>query len=493
MQLDVWREGQGGQHVPEGWWDYHFSHPLGGGGAAPRIGTPSPCSYQYGVPGVLGERFRLGEGGAGFRGGRIFPVFFPSITCLRISFRVSGFVFPVAAGSTTNCSPAAGGQTGRLFSLNFSDMHAIAGWQAVQRWALASATVDLEGLPTSKKINAERLQYRFWALNSRQWEEAVQQGFADFPDVSPLQLERLDRGGAIIKALALLQVTYLVARLIARKVGGLPSTQLEIATLAFAASSFVAYILYWGRPQGIGTIHAVNPRDATPSTPRPGVAEPAHVVNGQFPDWARRTDELAKVGPTYLWLGYRTPVIFNQACGPVPIPNDGVHPTPFPNLPCLNRFSEFFRLNDESVMMVFGSVIGGVLFGGLHCLAWNSPFPTIVEQVAWRVCSILTTALPVVASIPLSVWVKLHLWEKDDGSQAGQELLAAEESAGRTQKDRKNLDRMRGVVGAVLLLCFIAPYVLARLFIMVEMFRSLGYLPPEAFIQTWSGSFPHFG
>lgn len=36
-------------------------------------------------------------------------------------------------------------------------------------------------------------------------------------------------------------------------------------------------------------------------------------------------------------------------------------------------------------------------------------------------------------------------------------------------------------------------YILARLFLIVEVFRSLLYLPPGAFIETWSGSFPHFG
>jgi hypothetical protein len=36
-------------------------------------------------------------------------------------------------------------------------------------------------------------------------------------------------------------------------------------------------------------------------------------------------------------------------------------------------------------------------------------------------------------------------------------------------------------------------YLVARLVIIVEIFRGLWYLPPEAFVTTWTSSIPHFG
>ncbi len=48
---------------------------------------------------------------------------------------------------------------------------------------------------------------------------------------------------ATFKALALIQVAYLIIQLVARKVEDLRSTQVEIATLAFSASSTVTYLL----------------------------------------------------------------------------------------------------------------------------------------------------------------------------------------------------------------------------------------------------------
>jgi len=35
-------------------------------------------------------------------------------------------------------------------------------------------------------------------------------------------------------------------------------------------------------------------------------------------------------------------------------------------------------------------------------------------------------------------------------------------------------------------------YIAARLFILVELFRTLFYLPPDAFTSTWTSSIPHF-
>jgi hypothetical protein len=55
------------------------------------------------------------------------------------------------------------------------------------------------------------------------------------------------------------------------------------------------------------------------------------------------------------------------------------------------------------------------------------------------------------------------------------------------------IDNKTSAVGFVFFSGFLLPYILARLFLMVEIFRSLFFLPPDAFIDTWSGSFPHWG
>jgi hypothetical protein len=116
-------------------------------------------------------------------------------------------------------------------------------------------------------------------------------------------------------------------------------------------------------------------------------------------------------------------------------------------------------------------MLSGTLFGGLHCLAWKFQYPTSGEQLAWRICSLFTTCLPILSIPIIAIWMYMNPYNGSRPANAG--------------------------IGWVILdwLCFIAllAYKLARLFLIIEIFRSLFYLPPEAFLETWSGNFPHFG
>jgi hypothetical protein len=109
--------------------------------------------------------------------------------------------------------------------------------------------------------------------------------------------------------------------------------------------------------------------------------------------------------------------------------------------------------------LAFGAVVGGTLFGGLHCLAWNINFPTSGEALAWRICSVMTSAQPLLSIVSLGFWIRLSPWEVETMPKVS--------------------PAMRFVVGLTLVVVILVPYVLARLF-----------LPPDVFIHTWSASFP---
>ena len=53
----------------------------------------------------------------------------------------------------------------------------------------------------------------------------------------------------------------------------------------------------------------------------------------------------------------------------------------------------------------------GVLFGGVHCFAWQFPFPTKYEATLWKVCAIYCTVYPVVYALFISLEepIELHL------------------------------------------------------------------------------------
>jgi len=324
----------------------------------------------------------------------------------------------------------------------------------------------------SYRCNLERLKMKRWTLTAEQIIKAkstrsMQQTslFQHLPEVSAQDLERLSNGDTLVKFLAVLQISWLVVQLIGRKTNSLPVSQLEIATLAFAASSLITYLSLWDRPRAI--------------------ERRIKIEAARLPT-ASDYDDLALWGPSYifLWsltLGERRTVDELEL---LPIPNNAVHEADFDRLKpsaadILARIFYYVSWADGNRMLydyivMIGCAFGGMLFGAIHCLAWDFPFPKTIESILWRVSSVLTTALPLLTLLYFKsaryvrYILKKFLWRYKEGAA------------------RNAFDIL--VIGL-----FITPYVLARMFLLVEIFRSLFYLPTEAFQDTWSGSFPHWG
>jgi hypothetical protein len=65
-----------------------------------------------------------------------------------------------------------------------------------------------------------------------------------------------------------------------------------------------------------------------------------------------------------------------------PLPHDACNP-PAHYMP--DRLWEAVHGNTEILTLPFGTIIGGAVFGGVHCVAWNFQFPTTMERLLWRV------------------------------------------------------------------------------------------------------------
>ena len=276
--------------------------------------------------------------------------------------------------------------------------------------------------PEDKK-NLQRMSHKMWALTSRQILQARRLGLIqNLPQVSGRTLESFNKGDILVKLLALVQVSWLIIQLIARKIARLPSSQLEIAALAFSASSIVTYLLYWSHPQGVETIWTIKA--------------------SRLPT-KQEMKSLVHAGPHYISTSLDKSSL-DDDYDLLPIPNDTVY---------ISKFTG-------------GVFTGGTVFGGLHCLAWNFHFPTPLEASIWRICSIVTTvALPVM--VPVSIGIGLLR--------------------------KYTIIRAQNIWVTIYTVLSFLIYPLARLFLIVETFRTLFFLPPEAFIETWSGDFPNWG
>jgi hypothetical protein len=123
-----------------------------------------------------------------------------------------------------------------------------------------------------------------------------------------------------------------------------------------------------------------------------------------------------------------------------------------------DREREGKRIDKLIVLSCIGST---TIFGGIHLLAWHASFPNRAEQLLWRVAALLVTAIP--STVALIVLTESTLYSTTNKTSAWSSI------------------------------CFSPLYFGSRVFLIVESFRSLYYLPPNGFIATWATESPHIG
>ncbi|KAL4908107.1 hypothetical protein BDW74DRAFT_174803 [Aspergillus multicolor] len=116
-------------------------------------------------------------------------------------------------------------------------------------------------------------------------------------------------------------------------------------------------------------------------------------------------------------------------------------------------------------------VLFNVLYGGFHCLAWSSFFPTTIEQWLWRGSALFLLTVPIWAAL----WI---LWWK--ALRSSYKALYLVRSG--------DLD----IIAAPLFFLVMVAYTLARCYFLVEALAGLRLLPATAY-QTvqWAEFLPH--
>ncbi|KAH8784742.1 hypothetical protein BGZ57DRAFT_940473 [Hyaloscypha finlandica] len=126
--------------------------------------------------------------------------------------------------------------------------------------------------------------------------------------------------------------------------------------------------------------------------------------------------------------------------------------------PIRNDAIEIYTDNEAGFWIYLAMILGAMLFGGIHAGAWNFEFPTRAELLLWRCASVWTA---VCGPILIMLGILFGYFEKTKGL----------------------------FVIALPILTFL--YVIARLALLVEIVRTLFFLPPDAFVSTWASNIPH--
>jgi hypothetical protein len=273
------------------------------------------------------------------------------------------------------------------------------------------------------------------------------------PPISEAEILDKSKGDVFATISAVIQLLWLVIQLVTRKILKLPSSQLEILALAFAVCTSFTYILNYPKPQNIQVAsHILDLQWKCIECKKSECTRTEH--NGSI-----LKDEMEELA---------SQSFFKNTLWP---PKDEIKMEAIIRNDKLNKASGLKKFHKEKKYSWIldaectGFQIGAIILGVCHCFAWNFEFPTPIERLLWRIASVAITGI---MPIFYFLWFMLS---------CGQGYLG------------ENYDHLQ----IPLSLLSFTVYIVARLYLLVAPFRELFYLPPEAFIATWTVSLPYFG
>jgi len=305
-------------------------------------------------------------------------------------------------------------------------------------------------------------------------------GNGDFPRISKMEIQDKSKGDFISKAVVILQTGWFVMQCIARGVQGLPITELELATVAFAALNLVIYVLWWDKPLNVQCGVRVYKKRTDSRVDDGHVLAPAGF-------WAALGGALSKVPAAIVDDSEAEYMVFDWERWPWP-----ARVLTWPFIKPLNilvggydngvrnRVTTFYPdvwYGHDANIWPAAMFIAGIAsaFGGIHCIGWSFFFPSSTERTLWRVASTSIT------SVPIALFLAGFLVNLVDHDL----FLRLDSNYG--FRHGRSTSMLRSYFGVQLFL-----YILSRLVLLILAFLSLRSPPPEIYHTVhWTSFIPH--
>lgn len=249
------------------------------------------------------------------------------------------------------------------------------------------------------------------------------------PHITIDEINDKSNSDAFVWVIAIFQIISMAAQILIRYTKDLAVSQLEIAVIAFAVCAIIIYISNWHKPQGVKISMTILSYDTMiPEDVEKIFVEYQSTIESK-PTWISAFGSHYKVA---------------------------------------RKVNNSWIRGHSDLPEVLGLILGSIAFGGVYIFAWEFTFPTPFEQIAWRVASVFCTC-----AVPAPFFVLYMLLILMRNSYLYHFLY----------------DWYRVCVGIT---GFSLPllYFLARMFMVMEMFRCLLYLPLSAYISTWAANIP---
>ncbi|KAK7028703.1 hypothetical protein R3P38DRAFT_3190321 [Favolaschia claudopus] len=180
---------------------------------------------------------------------------------------------------------------------------------------------------------------------------------------------------ALAKLVAVAQILRVIGQSITRLKQQLAITLLEIATVAYAVVTIFIWLFWMNKPldaQKPIIIQLLVPQGSPPPPSMTREAQTSTVNLPSMPSW---------IPPTVRRF-------IAVSLGAYDLNYDGKHIPAF--------FSPLSQSSSRlhQIIALFVQCIFAFIFGGIHCMAWNTVFPTIFEKWAWRSCAVAVTVAP---------------------------------------------------------------------------------------------------
>ncbi len=185
-------------------------------------------------------------------------------------------------------------------------------------------------------------------------------------EITEKEIQDKSKGDILSKGLVVVQTGWFILQCVARAVKHLPITELELATLAFAALNFAIYGFWWYKPLNVQCPCFVQKRSIPRSQPeRKEENDSEQVEEVKLKFWT------VFFQPMKILLG----TTLRQGAKRVPTFYSGL------DLP-----------NAQNYWAHVAAI--GTVFGAIHCIAWSFHFPSDIERLLWRIFSLVITAIP---------------------------------------------------------------------------------------------------
>ena len=292
--------------------------------------------------------------------------------------------------------------------------------------------------------------------------QLIENGAIDGPSISKAELMSRGKSDWSVKLIAVLQIIWFVVQTLVRAIQHYQTTVLEIITVVFAFCSVLIYGFSWHQPQGLEYPVVLEERDLKPATDA-AISRQVSKETHQAEDESKRHIELNtnETGSKQEYNGL-------QGVEEGQTKQEAQPASSHKRREMLSHLqNRYVRERAVNNVPPFVFILFACGFGAIHCLGWNSPFPTTKERLAWHICAITTTVMPFfcVTLFYLSKWIE----------------------------GKYNTITDYNIIISVVVPPSILLHAIGRTTIVVLAFISLRALPADAF-QTvnWNNYIPHF-